>query len=88
MLTIPPARRAWEEARALEIQAAERALFRERLRWFGAGLASVWLGIWMVFMGYHTARLSIANVWVAGGLLMGEIGPFVTLLLAVHREDR
>jgi hypothetical protein len=87
MLTIPPARRAREAARAEEIQAADRALIRERLWWFAAGLASVWVGLWMVAMGFHSDRLSIGLVWVGGGILMGEVGPFLALLIAVRREE-
>ena len=87
MLTIPPERRAWEAARAEEIQTAERALRRERLRWFLAGVVSVWVGIWMVLMGFHTDRVSIANVWIGAGLVVGEVGPFLALLIAVRREE-
>ena len=87
MLTIPPARRAWEAARAEEIQLAERAVLRERFWWFVAGVVSVWVGIWMVLMGFHTDRVSIANVWIGAGMVVGEVGPLLALLIAVRREE-
>jgi hypothetical protein len=87
MLVLSPERLRYETERAEEIQRAEEALFRERLLWFGVAMACVAAGFWMVGMGFHAHRLSIAGIWISGGLLVGDLGPLVVLLIAHQREQ-
>ncbi|MEO6067656.1 MAG: hypothetical protein ABJB33_02970 [Gemmatimonadota bacterium] len=87
LLTISPARRAREAAWAEEIQTANQAIVRERLWWFGAAMGCVALGSWLVGMGFHSTDLDIAPIWLGSGILLGEIGPLVILVIAVRREQ-
>lgn len=87
MLILSPERLKYETERAAEIQRAEEALFRERLLWSGVAAGCVVAGFWMVGMGLHAHRASIAGIWVSGGLLVGDLGPLVVLLIAHQREQ-
>ncbi|HET7042580.1 MAG TPA: hypothetical protein VFI13_11195 [Gemmatimonadales bacterium] len=87
MLTISAARRARETARALEIDAAERALFRSRLRWFGVGLVVVALAYVPMVFAFHTAdrKAGVALFWLA--ILIANSGPLVVLWCAMKSEE-
>ena len=87
MLTIPPERMAYEAARAAEIQRADAALRRERLLWYFAAVACLLVGALVASVGFHVRSLTSGAVWIATGALIGEIGPMVILLIAVHREQ-
>lgn len=87
MLTLSPERLAYETQRAEENQRADDALRRERIGWFCLAVLTVWVGCAMAAMGLHVARRSLAAVWIGGGLLVGQFGPMVILLVAVKREE-
>jgi hypothetical protein len=87
MLTIPPKRRAFEAARAAEIQAAEKAIFRERVGWFLAAVACSLAGSAIASVGFHVHTPNDGAIWIGLGLLLGEIGPMVILVVAVRREE-
>lgn len=87
MFTLPPARLALEERRAEEDQREIEAIERERLLWFGAAMACVAVGFWMVGMGFQATRGSIGGIWIGAGTLLGNSGPLVVLLIVLHREE-
>jgi hypothetical protein len=87
MLTIPPKRKAFEAARAAEIQAADQAVFRERLGWFLAAICCSLAGAGIASVGLHVTGDEPAAIWIGSGLLLGEIGPMVILWVAVKREE-
>lgn len=87
MLTIPPARMAYEAARAAEIQAADRAMRRERILWYFAGLGCVLGGMALAALGLHAYDDLLRAIWFSTAILLGEVGPIVILVIALHREE-
>lgn len=87
MLTIPPKRKAFEAARAAEIQAADQAVMRERIGWFFAAIACSLAGSGIAAVGFHVNGPNAGAIWIGSGLLLGEIGPLVILFVAVKREE-
>ena len=87
LLTIPPTRRRWEAARALEIQEAEEALNRSRLRWFLLGIAVALLGYIPFAFAWHTTSETMGNVYFWTGILVTDIGPMVVLWAWARSED-
>lgn len=87
MLTIPPKRKEFEAARAAEIQAADQAIVRERVAWFLAAVACSLAGAAIASIGFHVQTPNDGAIWIGLGLLLGEIGPMVILVVAVRREE-
>lgn len=87
MLTIPPKRRAFEAARAAEIQSADQAIRRERIGWSLGAVACSLACAGIASAGFHAITPNDGAIWIGSGLLLGEIGPMVILYIAVKREE-
>lgn len=87
MLSIPESRLRWETERALEIQAADAALTRSRLRWFLAGIASVAAGYIPMALAFHTPSQKTGNVLFWTAILLSDIGPMVVLWCWARSEE-
>jgi hypothetical protein len=87
VLTIPPKRLAFEAERAAEIQRADAALRRERVLWYFAAIGSLLAGAGIASVAFHVPSKSAGMVWLLTGTLIGEIGPLVIILIALHREE-
>ena len=79
LLSVPPARRRWEEARAREIQDADAALTRSRIHWALLGFLSVGLGYLPMAFAFHTASRSLGDVLFWTAILLTDVGPLVVL---------
>jgi len=88
MLTISPARRALEAARAAEIQVAEQAMVRGRILWYIAAFGCVLGGAGTASIGFHLTSVKSGMVWLWAGVLIGEIGPLAILVYVLDREQR
>ena len=87
MLTIPESRIKWETARALEIQAADAALTRSRLRWFLLGMASVAAGYLPMAFAWHTPSAKTGDVLFWSAILLSDVGPMVVLWCWARSEE-
>ncbi len=87
LLTIPPTRRRWEAARALEIQVAEEATRRSRIRWFFLGVLVALLGNIPMALAWHTTNKSLGNVLFWSAVLLTDVGPMVVLWAWARSED-
>lgn len=88
MLTIPPTRRAFEAARAAEIQAGEEAVRRERIVWYFVGLACVLGGTGLAAVGLHMYSDVLRTIWFSAAILLGDIGPLAIFIYVLDREER
>ena len=87
LLTIPPSRRTWEAARALEIQEADQALQRSRRRWFAIGMVAVFAGDLPMALSFHTSNEETGNIFFWTSILLSDVGPMVVLYLAATDEE-
>ena len=87
LLTIPPARTAFEAQRAAEIQQADAALQRERRLWYLAAIGCLLGGAGIASVGFHVVTPRSGAIWIGLGTLIGEVGPMAIILIALHREE-
>lgn len=87
MLTLPPWRIEFETARAVEIETAERARHRARLRWYFLGLAVVASASIPLAWSVHTTDPDLGQVWFWLAILLGNVGPLVVLWWAARSEE-
>jgi hypothetical protein len=78
------------EERAAELDAIQREADRDtRRRWIARALGafgSVVVGLYLMAWGLHLTDPGLASVAFWGGLLVGNLGVFVTLIVTYQQE--
>lgn len=77
------------DERAAELDALQRAADRDtRRRWMARAVGafgSVALGLYLMAWGLHLTDQGWANIAFWGGLLLGNLGVFITLLVTYRQ---